>query len=43
MKKDFIFDDVNKLKGVGKQLSKYLKKRKIENKRYNFKFTLFRN
>ncbi len=30
MKKDFIFDDVNKLKGVGKQLSKYLKKRKIE-------------
>ncbi len=30
MKEDFIFDDVNKLKGVGPQLSKYLKKRKIE-------------
>ena len=30
IKKDFIFDDVNKLKGVGNQLSKYLKKRKIE-------------
>ena len=30
IKKDYIFDDVNKLKGVGNQLSKYLKKRKIE-------------
>ena len=30
MKKDFIFNDVNKLKGVGTQLSKYLKKKKIE-------------
>ncbi len=30
MKKDFIFNDVDKLKGVGNQLSKYLKKRKIE-------------
>ena len=30
LKKDFIFKDVNKLKGVGPQLSKYLKKRKIE-------------
>ena len=30
MKKEFIFCDVNKLKGVGVQLSKYLKKRKIE-------------
>jgi ATP-dependent DNA helicase RecG len=30
MKKDFIFNDVNKLKGVGPQLSKYLKKKKIE-------------
>ena len=30
MKKDFIFDDVSKLKGVGPQLSKYLKKKKIE-------------
>ena len=29
-KKDFIFQDVNKLKGVGPQLSKYLKKKKIE-------------
>jgi len=30
LKKDFIFKDVTKLKGVGKQLSKYLKKKKIE-------------
>ena len=30
LKKDFILKDVNKLKGVGPQLSKYLKKRKIE-------------
>ena len=30
MKKDFIFNDVNKLKGVGVQLSKYLKKKRIE-------------
>ena len=30
MKKDFIFKDVDKLKGIGSQLSKYLKKRKIE-------------
>ena len=30
MKEDFIFNDVNKLKGVGPQLSKYLKRRKIE-------------
>ncbi len=30
MKKDFIFNDVNTLKGVGPQLSKYLKKKKIE-------------
>ena len=30
MKKDFIFSEVNKLKGVGTQLSKYLKKKKIE-------------
>ena len=30
MKKDIIFDDVRKLKGVGNQLSKYLRKRKIE-------------
>ena len=30
LKKDFIFSDVNKLKGVGKQLSKYLKNKKIE-------------
>ena len=30
MKKEFIFYDVDKLKGVGNQLSKYLKKRKIE-------------
>ena len=30
MKKDFIFNNVNSLKGVGLQLSKYLKKKKIE-------------
>ena len=30
MKKDFIFSDVCELKGVGEQLSKYLKKKKIE-------------
>ncbi len=30
MKKDIIFSDVRKLKGVGNQLSKYLRKRKIE-------------
>ncbi len=30
LKKDFIFSDVNKLKGVGKQLSRYLKNKKIE-------------
>ena len=31
MKKDFIFSDINKIKGVGPQLSKYPKKKKIEN------------
>ena len=30
LKKDFIFQDVNKLDGVGQKLSKYLKKKKIE-------------
>ena len=30
MKKDFIFNKVNNLKGVGPQLSKYLKKKRIE-------------
>ena len=30
IKKDFIFENVGKLKGVGQQLSKYLKKKKIE-------------
>ena len=30
MKKDFIFNDVVKLKGVGSQLAKYLKRKKIE-------------
>ena len=30
LKKDIIFNDVRKLKGVGKQLSKYLKNKKIE-------------
>ena len=30
MKKDFIFNEIVKLRGVGPQLAKYLKKRKIE-------------
>ena len=30
MKKDFIFSEITKLKGVGPQLSKYLKKKRIE-------------
>ena len=30
MKKDFIFNEVSKLKGVGPKLSKYLKQKKIE-------------
>ena len=30
MKKDFIFNEVTKLKGVGPQLKKYLKRKKIE-------------
>ena len=30
MKKDFIFDEIINLKGIGPQLSKYLKKKKIE-------------
>ena len=30
MEKNFIFNDVNELKGVGAKLSKYLKKKKIE-------------
>ena len=30
IKKDYIFQNVDKLKGVGPQLTKYLKKRKIE-------------
>ena len=29
-KKDYIFQDIKKLKGIGVQLSKYLKKKKIE-------------
>ncbi len=30
MKKEFIFSEINKIKGVGPQLSKYLKKKRIE-------------
>ncbi len=30
MKKDFIFSEINNLKGVGPQLSKYLKRKRIE-------------
>ena len=35
LNKEFIFEEVNKLKGVGPKLSKYLKKKKNrKNKRY---------
>ena len=30
MKKDFIFNDIDKLRGIGPQLTKYLKKRKLK-------------
>ena len=30
MEKDFIFKDIKELKGVGKQLAKYLKQKKLE-------------
>ena len=30
MKKDFIFSEINKIKGVGPQLTKYLRKKRIE-------------
>ena len=30
MKKDFIFTEIDSLKGVGPQLSKFLKKKRIE-------------
>ena len=30
IKKDFIFEEVSKLKGVGEQLSKYLKKKELK-------------
>ena len=30
MKKDFIFNEINQLKGIGPKLSKYLKNKKIE-------------
>ena len=30
LKKDIIFCDVDKLKGIGKKLSKYLKNKRIE-------------
>ena len=43
-KKEYIFQDVNRLKGVGNQLSKYLKKKKNrKNKRYFAKFAIFRD
>ena len=32
LKKDFIFQDVKKIKGVGEKLSKYLRKKRIEKK-----------
>ena len=43
MKKDYIFKSINNLKGVGPQLSKYLKKKNRKSKRYNSKFTIWRN
>ena len=30
MEKDYIFNNINTLKGIGPQLTKYLKKKKIE-------------
>ena len=30
IKKDFIFQEVNKIKGVGTQLSKYLKQKRLK-------------
>ena len=30
MKKDFLFNEINVLKGVGPKLTKYLKKKRIE-------------
>ena len=30
MKKDFLFSEINNLKGIGPKLSKYLKKKRIE-------------
>ena len=30
MKKDFIFSEINNLKGIGPKLSQYLKKKRIE-------------
>ena len=30
LKKNFLFNDIKKIKGVGPQISKYLKKRKID-------------
>ena len=43
MKKYIIFIVVNKLKGIGNQLTKYLKKRKLKNKRYSVRLALFTN
>ena len=33
IKKEYIFDDVSKLKGVGERLSKYLKKKRSKKSR----------
>ena len=41
MKKDFIFEDIKKLKGIGDQLSSILRKENRENKGHYICFTLF--
>ena len=42
LKKDYFFQNVRKLNGVGTQLSKYLKRNR-ENKRYFIEPAIFRN
>ena len=41
IKKNFIFENVKKLKGVGVNFQSILKKKNRKNKRYNIKFTIF--
>ena len=43
MKKDFIFNEINQLKGIGPKLSKYLKNKKIEKIKKNEILNLFKD